>query len=124
MPAQDKLRELADAITAIDTHYETPHEEISKRKAAAWDAFVALRDTLTSTPDAETAHRERDEAVDIALWLAALDRVPIEERTEWVSTLRDRYEEIRAIRALDAAAIAAGVTDETVLAALNEEDDT
>lgn len=33
------------------------------------------------------------------LWVAALDRVPIEERVEWVKTLAARVEEINSERA-------------------------
>lgn len=33
------------------------------------------------------------------LWVAAIDRVPIEERVEWVKTLLARVEEINAKRA-------------------------
>ena len=38
------------------------------------------------------------EALERAFWIAAIDRVPIEERIEWVATMLARYEEVAALR--------------------------
>lgn len=37
--------------------------------------------------------------IEAVLWVAALDRVPIEERIEWVTTLKRRVEQINEQRA-------------------------
>ena len=49
--------------------------------------------------DADTLREALRKQADVILWLAAIDRVPIEERIEWVATLKARYEEIAADRA-------------------------
>lgn len=50
----------------------------------------------------EDVRAERDEAVSLALWLAALDAVEIERRIEWVARITALYEATASARAVSA----------------------
>jgi hypothetical protein len=55
------------------------------------EAKERARAALAGVPERETAESND---IDKAIWLCALDRVPIEERVEWTRRMRRQYDEI------------------------------
>lgn len=101
---------------AAPSHLTTAYEVIAdclrehplwpsdKSGMSALDAVAAaLADLVARCERAETALRD---AVDVALWVVAIESWPIEERVEWVAGMRPRVLSVLADRAQALAALA------------------
>jgi hypothetical protein len=97
----------ADAQQAREARIKTL-ALLNKRDAPNWG------DVQEIGRIALTLEAERDEAVSICLWVAALDKVPTEDRVEWVNAMTVRYLEVADLRraALVSACPAGNTEDE------------
>lgn len=89
-----------EQVAMVDAREAAAALEAAERDRDSWGLIIAALEIRAGDAEvrAAAAEKERDEAVGIALWLAALDAVQIENRVAWVARLTASYDYMAAKR--------------------------